>query len=314
MDYEALLDEEVKAFIAKTASCYPERGEPPTISQIREDYEAMCAQFSAPYPEGLKVADAVIEVPSLPPISLRWYQPQGASKLPALIYFHGGGFVMGGLESHDSICADLAFDAGLEVMAVDYRLAPEHLFPAALNDVAAAVEYFCAHQPDRPFLLAGDSAGAWLAARLSHQLAASEKPLLGQLLIYPTLGGDVDSGSYLVHADAPMLTRQDVLWYSRQFWGTENPELQDGPLVQKDFTSLPPTLIFAASCDPLCDDGPAYAAKIKAAGGRAHCFIEEGLIHGYLRGRKEGPKIKDSFTRMVQAACALSQSNWPYDL
>ena len=123
MDYEAMLDAEVAAFVAKTASCYPERVEPPTISQIREDYEAMCAQFAAPHPAGLQVADTVIEAHGLPPISLRWYRPPDASGRPALIYFHGGGFVMGGLESHDSICADLSFDAGLEVMAVDYRLA-----------------------------------------------------------------------------------------------------------------------------------------------------------------------------------------------
>lgn len=309
MDYEAMLDAEVAAFIAKTASCYPERVEPSTISQIREDYEAMCAQFAAPHPAGLQVADTVIEAHGLPPISLRWYRPPDASGRPALIYFHGGGFVMGGLESHDSICADLSFDAGLEVMAVDYRLAPEHPFPAALKDVAAAVEHFCATQPGRPFLLAGDSAGAWLAARVSHQLRASQGRLLGQLLIYPTLGGDVDKGSYLVHAEAPMLTRGDILWYSQHFWGTENPALQDGPLVQKDFSLLPPTVIFAASCDPLCDDGPAYAAKIKAAGGKAQCFMEDGLVHGYLRGRKEASKITDSFTRIVQAARILSKTD-----
>ena len=313
MGYEAILDAEVAAFIAKTASCYPEREEPPTISQIREDYEAMCAQFAVPHPAGLQVADTVMEAQGLPPISLRWYRPPDASSLPALIYFHGGGFVMGGLESHDSICADLSFDAGLEVMAVDYRLAPEHPFPAALKDVAAAMEYFCATQPGRPFLLAGDSAGGWLAARLSHQLRGSQACLLGQLLIYPTLGGDVDKGSYLVHAEAPMLTRGDILSYSQHFWGTENPALQDGPLVQKDFFALPPTLIFAASCDPLCDDGPAYAAKIKAARGRAECVVEDGLVHAYLRGRKEASKIKDSFTRIVEAARALSRSDWPYE-
>jgi acetyl esterase len=273
----------------------------------------MCAQFAAPHPAGLQVADTVMEAQGLPPISLRWYRPPDASSLPALIYFHGGGFVMGGLESHDSICADLSFDAGLEVMAVDYRLAPEHPFPAALKDVAAAVEYFCATQPGRPFLLAGDSAGGWLAARLSHQLRGSQACLLGQLLIYPALGGDVDKGSYLVHAGAPMLTRGDILSYSQHFWGTENPALQDGPLVQKDFSALPPTLIFAASCDPLCDDGPAYAAKIKAAGGRAECVVEDGLVHAYLRGRKEASKIKDSFTRIVEAARALSRSDWPHE-
>ena len=307
-----MLDAEVAAFIAKTESCYPKRVEPATMLQIRKDYEAMCAQFAAPHPAGLQVADTVMDGQGLPPVSLRWYRPPDASNLPALIYFHGGGFVMGGLESHDSICADLSFDAGLEVMAVDYRLAPEHPFPAALKDVSAAVEHFCATQLGRPFLLAGDSAGGWLAARLSHQLQGSPARLLGQLLIYPTLGGDVDKGSYLVHAEAPMLTRKDILSYSQYFWGTENPALQDGPLVQKDFSALPPTLISAASHDPLCDDGPAYAAKIKAAGGSAQCIIEDGLVHAYLRGRKEASKIKDGFTRIVEAARALSKTDWPY--
>ena len=313
--YDQLLDAEVQAFIARTASCYPERSAPPGLQQMRSDYEQMCAAFATPYPAGLTTKDDAIKpiADSSNTLPVRWYYPANIKQgQPAILYFHGGGFVVGSLDSHDSICADLAAGAEMDLMAVEYALAPEHRYPAALDDAMAAVLYFCEAFPNRAFLLAGDSAGAWLAASIAHRLAGKQPALLGQLLIYPTLGGDVTTGSYIEHCDAPLLTREKIIWYGQQFWGTDQLNNQKGPLLETEFSYLPPTVIFSARCDPLCDDGPAYARQIIQSGGKAHCYIEEGLVHGYLRGRYSSKKIADSFLRMQAACCALKAEDWPY--
>ena len=313
--YNKLLDAEVLAFIARTASYYPERNAPPSLQQMRNDYEKMCAAFAKPYPVGLTAKDDAIKAiaDGSNTIPVRWYYPADIKQgQPVILYFHGGGFVVGSLNSHDSICAELAAGAEMELMAVNYALAPEHRYPAALDDALAAARYFCEAYPNRAFLLAGDSAGAWLAASVAHCLAGKQPSLLGQLLIYPTLGGDVTTGSYIEHRDAPLLSREKILWYGKQFWGTDQPDKQIGPLLEREFSYLPPTVIFSARCDPLCDDGPAYARQIIQAGGKAHCYIEEGLVHGYLRGRYSSAKIADSFFR-IQAACrALKAGDWPF--
>jgi acetyl esterase len=134
--------------------------------------------------------------------------------------------------------------------------------------------------------------------------------VLGQVLIYPGLGGDVDQGSYLTHAHAPMLTRDDVILGAtiRQN-GPDDPTAL--PLRDTDFTGLPPTLAIAAECDPIADDSAAYAAAITAAGGRAIAIMEPGLVHGYLRARHSVPRAAASFTRICNALTALAQGQWP---
>ena len=310
-DYEQLLDEETKAFIAATKAYSPDRGQPPTIAEMRADYEAMCAGFAAPHPVGLRVEDSSI-ANGHHALPVRWYRPvQGLNDSPVIVFFHGGGFVVGGLDSHDSICADLARDTGLPVMAVDYALAPEAPYPAALDDAMRAVSHVLEIN-DTPFIVVGDSAGAWLAASVAHKMRPTEPRLIGQILIYPTLGGDITTGSYKTHANAPLLRTEDIIWYGQQFLGTDQPYRRIGPLVETDFDQLPPTVIFAAACDPLYDDGPEYAARIRTAGGRAVCITEDGLVHGYLRGRYQVKRIKDSFARIAAAGRALADRRWPY--
>ena len=158
---------------------------------------------------------------------------------------------------------------------------PWSAYPAALEDAMSAVSHVL-KTTDVPFILAGDSAGAWLAASVAHALNRPEPRLIGQILIYPTLGGDIRTGSYKSHADAPLLSTEDIIWYGQQFMG-DQPHQRMGPLVETDFEHLPPTVIFAATCDPLYDDGPAYVRQICAAGGKAVCQTEDGLVHGYLR-------------------------------
>ena len=220
--------------------------------------------------------------------------------------------MMGGLDSHDDICAEICDRTGLRVIAAAYRLAPEHDIDAGFDDCCAVARALAA---DGPILLVGDSAGAGLAAAAAHALRGEGLPIVGQVLIYPGLGSDIDHGSFLRHADAPMLKLSDVAAFREVHLQGGDVSLTDPrvfPLNDRDFTGLPPTAIFSAECDPLCDDGPAYAAKIRAAGGRGHAVVEPGLVHGYLRARASVTRAADSFTRICNAISALARGDWPF--
>ncbi len=303
MDYATLIDAPTWAFIKATDAAYPPDTASRSVAQQRDIYTAMCRSFHRGYPKGVSADDRLIAG-----VPCRVF----AGAAPPVVYLHGGGFVVGGLESHDDICAEIRATTGLTVVCVDYRLSPEHLHPAALEDALAVVRSLAA---DGPILLAGDSAGGNLCAACAHDLRKKpEVRLLGQVLIYPGLGGDVDVGSYLTHAQAPMLTRDDVLFYAgiRHNGAAPQADPTVSPLQDTTFANLPPTVTFGAACDPLCDDAETYAEKIRAADGRAISYTEHGLVHGYLRARHTVPRAKASFARITTALSALATGHWPY--
>ncbi|WP_343080253.1 alpha/beta hydrolase [Ostreiculturibacter nitratireducens] len=304
-DYEALIDEETWAFIRLTESYYPPETATYPVSRQREIYDRLCRAFHRGYPPGLRVEDqAFAGVPC------RVYGEGPAT----VVYLHGGGFVVGGLESHDDVCADIADRTGYRVVSVDYRLAPEHRHPAAFDDALAATRSVAA-EFGGPVVLAGDSAGGTLAATVSHAARSEDLGIAGQVLIYPALGGDMDKGSYLTHADAPLLTRDDMLYYMairHEDGKAPRSDPTAAPLSDTDFSALPPTFIVTAECDPLCDDGRDYRDRIVAEGGRAHCVDERGLVHGYLRARRTVGRARESFGRICDAIAALGRGEWPY--
>jgi acetyl esterase len=261
----------------------------------------MCRAFDTPYPEGVTSHDQ-----PLAGVPCRIYP----GSQPTVLYLHGGGYVVGGLHSHDGVCADIRGATGLTVVSADYRLSPEHLHPAAFADACAVARHLASQGP---LILVGDSAGANLAAATCHALRGNPK-IKGQVLIYPGLGGNENQGSYLTHASAPMLTRDDVLFYKDIRHGGPAPDGDPtvSPLQDRDFSGLPPTLAIAAECDPLADDAPAYAAKITQAGGRAHAVTEPGLVHGYLRARTSVPRAAQSFARITDTISAFAQGRWPF--
>ncbi len=267
----------IDAAIRATEAAYPADTAGFAIAQHRAAYDAMCAVFDAGRPPGLAVTDqSVAGVPC----------PVYHAGPTQLINFHGGGFCVGGLHSHDSISAELAQRTGL-------------------NDAMAVVL-----ATRGPLLLAGDSAGGTLAAAVSHGMRGQGVTPLGQVLIYPGLGGDIDRGSYLTHAQAPMLTRADVVIGA----GIRRNAADDPtalPLRDTDFSGLPPTLAIAAACDPIADDSADNAAVITAAGGRALSITEPGLVQGYLRARHSVPRAAAAFTRICDALTDLAQSIWP---
>ncbi len=303
-DYTALIDAETRAFVAETGRYYPADATGLDIAGQRRVYDRMCRAFHAGHPPGLRSTDM-----ALGGVPVRLYEtgPSGADPGASVVYFHGGGFVVGGLDSHDDLCAEICAATGFRVINVDYRLAPEHLHPAAFEDTVTALRETAARWPG-PLVLAGDSAGATLAACGAHALRG-RLAIAGQVLIYGAFGGDVNTGSYLVHAQAPMLSREEVLFYMniRHRGPAPDDDPTVAPLHDSDFTGLPPSVLFAAECDPLADDSRAYGEAIRAAGGRALWIEEPGLVHGYLRARHRAGRARRSFARIARAIAALGR-------
>ncbi|MFA6155028.1 alpha/beta hydrolase [Mesorhizobium sp.] len=310
-DYTTLIDAETWAFIERTNSYYPPDTIDYTIAQQREIYDRMCREFFAGYPAGVTVETSAIPTPTHK-IPIRTYRsmPQAAA---TVLYFHGGGFILGGLDSHDDVCAELCARTGYEVVSVDYRLAPEHLHPAAFDDAMSAFLWAVSTR-DRPILLCGDSAGGNLAAAVSHATRGHAKRPAGQVLIYPGLGGNRSTASYVTHAEAPMLTVRDLEFYKHIRTGGQDRgnDATLTPLADTDFSNLPPTMLITAQCDPLSSDGEAYRDRIVAAGGSAIWIEERGLVHGYLRARHTVARARSSFTRVVDAMGALGGGHWPW--
>lgn len=303
MDYSKLIDGEIWRFIRETDAHYPPDAVNRTASQQREVYNNMCRAFFAGYPDGLGVRDAQIDT-----VPTRIYEPNDPQG--TVVYFHGGGFVVGGLDSHDDVCAEIADQTGLRVVSVDYRLCPEHPHPAAFEDAITVIKYASLTWP-KPLILAGDSAGGNLAAA-SCQALRAQVEIAGQVLIYPGLGGDMTQGSYIAHADAPMLSMEDLKFYTMIRFATppEGPDPTAAPLEDTDFGDLPPTVLVTAECDPLADDGRDYRDAILSAGGQAVWFNEKGLVHGYLRARHQSKRARDSFARIISEIKMLARGEW----
>ncbi|TMV15254.1 alpha/beta hydrolase [Arenibacterium halophilum] len=306
-DYARLLDEEIHAFIARTNASYPEDAAGLDIAGQRRVYDAMCADFHAGRPDGVAVEDR-----SVSKVPLRIYTAGEPSC--TVLYLHGGGFLVGGLDSHDDVCAEICAGTGYRVVAVAYRLSPEHKHPAAFEDARTALEWVI-ESFEGPVVLAGDSAGGNLAAALAHSSRGKTRRIAGQVLIYPGLGGDSNATSYHDHAEAPMLSRSDLEFYDgiRADGAPPRTDPTYAPLGDRDFRKLPRTVIFTAECDPLQSDGPAYADRLRQAEVPVHLVDEPGLVHGYLRARHMSNRARESFERIILAIEALGQGLWPYD-
>ncbi len=308
-DYGKLLDDEIRAFIAETESYYPADAVGKTVAGQREVYDRMCRAFFAGYPEGVSAADSTIPSADGHAVPIRSYRRVDGDPAAAVLYLHGGGFVVGGLDSHDDVCAEICERTGFDVVSVDYRLCPEHIHPKAFEDAMAGWAYLRA-ATDAGIVLAGDSAGGNLAAALSHATRGQDAPPVGQVLIYPGLGGNIDEGSYVVHADAPMLKRSDMNFYQAMRSGGADVrgDATYAALWDTDFTNLPPTFIASAECDPLSDDGDVYARRIVEAGGSAVWLNDRGLVHGHLRARHRAERARASFDRIVRAIDSMGHT------
>jgi acetyl esterase len=256
--------------------------------------------------------DAAIDLPART-LPIRVYRPSGGAGLPLLVFFHGGGWVIGTLDAYDQMCTELAVGAGCVVVSVDYRLAPEHPFPAPVDDAYAATAWLAHHAADlgadaRRVAVGGDSAGANLATvtcLLARSLGYPD--LVYQLLIYPGVDPDSTRPAVRENADAPFLTQQSSQW----FWGQYLPNPADrrspwvNPLRADDLSGLPPALIVTAELDLNRDDGAAYGEAIRAHGGRAEVRCYPGVAHGFLTHTDivaRAAQARDDMTDRLRAA------------
>ncbi|MDH7788629.1 acetyl esterase [Ochrobactrum sp. 19YEA23] len=301
--YKDRIDADTWTFINRSEAFSPQGTV--TIERQRHCYDEMCRSFFAGYPDGISSSAEIIEA-SARKIPARIYRSENRCPAAQIIYFHGGGFAYGGLESHDDICAELCCAKGYQVLSVDYRLAPEHRFPAQYEDGFAAFEWATSNEA-LPTILVGDSAGGAIAAAVTHQFCSSIKAPLGQVLIYPYLGGDVKEGSYRRYAHAPMLSREDIIYYRHLLFGEEplSQSKEFSPLLMEGYSRLPPTVAVTAQIDPVADDGRNYWKLIKDAGGPAIWREEDGLVHGYLRARSMVPRAKESFSFITNTIKSL---------
>ncbi|MER8394517.1 alpha/beta hydrolase [Mesorhizobium sp. M1340] len=317
--YLTLLDPELWAYIDRVNEWYPPEIVYMPIDRQRAVYDAMCRAFREPYPPGVKASDSSVGDRAIP---VRRYHMAGTAPQAMVVYYHGGGFVLGGLDSHDDICAEICAGTGFAVLSADYRLAPEHLHPAAFEDALAVFEWAAA-TTGLPIVLCGESAGGNLAAAVAQATRRHPRRAIGQVLIYPELGGDeldgpeldgkARTGSYIEHAEAPLLTLRDVEFYRhiRAAKGQSPDDPTFSPLNDSDFSGLPPTVIVTAQCDPLSSDGQTYRDRILAAGGKAWWREEPRLVHSFLRARKTVPRASEAFDRIVAAIAALGGGKWP---
>lgn len=257
------------------------------VAEGRALYRAM--QPAAPQIAVGNVADRTIPGPG-GDLPIRIYTPKGEGPFPVCVHFHGGGWVIGDLDTHDAQCRDLCNLANCIVVAVDYRLAPEHPYPAAAEDCYAATVWTANNaasinaDPSR-IAVAGDSAGGNLAAVVSQMARDRKGPRIAmQVLVYPVTDAGFDTPSYRDNAEGYLLTRDSMHW----FWDHYCPKAADrahpyaAPARAQDLTNLPPALILTAEFDPLRDEGEAYGARLTQAGGKVECIRYDGLIHGFF--------------------------------
>lgn len=289
-DYKQLIDEQTRAFIEKTERLYPPDTFNRPLAEQRRIYDTMCRTFFHSYPAGVTADDFAING-----VDVRRYRLSADQSPSVILYFHGGGFSLGGLESHDDVCAEICGATGIEVIAVDYRLMPEFAHPAQVIDCQTVLDW-ARKERGGTVILVGDSAGGYLASEIAKANCAA-RDIIGQVLIYPGFGVNQPGGSMDEHAFAPLLTRAEVL-------GVVTEEPSYGNL-----TGLPPSIVFSAECDPLSDSGRNYAAAVKSAGGEAYWFLDHGLVHGHLRARHSAERAGQCFQRILQAIRLIEQGN-----
>lgn len=239
-------------------------------------------------------------------LQLRVYTPERDGPAPLVVYFHGGGYVIGDLNTGDAICRSVAYGAGCVVVSVDYRLAPEHKFPTPTNDCWAALNWIVGNaaalgaDPNRTLLL-GDSAGANFAAAMTLRAREAGPKLVGQALLYPTPDAPShDRASFREFADGPLLRAADSLWYTEQYIRSEadkaDPEAY--PARAASHAGLPPAFLGLGGCDCSRDVGLEYANKLIKGGVPVECHVYEGMPHGFYSFVAAVPAVQDAMAEL----------------
>jgi acetyl esterase len=270
----------------------------PPLPELRQQLRTMVTLMDEPAPPLARVEDIGIPGPA-GEIPARVYADSvGGAPLPVVAYFHGGGWVQGDLETHHGLCARLAKHAGVLVVAIDYRLAPEHKFPAAVDDCLAAYRWLRTHGRDLDadtarVAVAGDSAGGNLSAVVSQLAASGGSPLpTCQVLIYPAVDFSLETDSHRELAEGHIIPRDRILWYSQQYLRSEadKTDLRAAPLRAQTLAGQPPAMIVTAGFDPLRDEGKAYGDRLRKEGVDVVYREYPGEIHAFVSLTKAIPQ------------------------
>ncbi len=305
------LDPAAKAMMENMkAAGMPELDSLPPV-QLREATAKMFAATRGAPQAIAKVEDRTIPGPA-GKIPVRVYTPAGKTPMPVLVFFHGGGFVIGDLESHDAACRALANQAGCVVVAIDYRLAPEHKFPAAVDDCYAAVKYVSEHATEfgadpKRLAVGGDSSGGNLSAVVSILARDQHGPQVAfQLLVYPATDMACNTYSHRTFTDY-FLTDKSIRYFLGHYLRDEADKSDPAasPALAADHHGLPPALIITAEFDPLRDEGEAYGEKLRAAGVKAKVSRYDGMIHGFFT---MGNVLPQGNQAIAEAASALKSA------
>ena len=243
-------------------------------------------------------------------LAARRYRPNPAPR-GCVLYLHGGGFTIGGLETHDSLCRQLALHSGAEVLALDYRLAPEHRFPTAVDDTWAALRWLAEQGPslgfDTPLLaVAGDSAGGTLAAVAAILARDHGLPLRAQVLITPGTTAHADTASHRMFANGFLLDATTIEWFFEQYIDrAQRGDWRFAPLNADDLEGVAPAILLLAECDPLVDEGLAYADRLRAAGVDVRLELVRGVTHDFI---KMGRALDEARQAQATIGAALKEA------
>ncbi len=254
--------------------------------------------------ENMRIPGPLGEIP------IRVYTPDAPAPRPAMVYFHGGGWVLCDLDTHDVVCSAIAHRAEAVVVSVDYRLAPEHKFPAAVTDAYAATEWVFANAARlgidaARISVGGDSAGGNLAAAVSLKSRNENGPAIAlQALVYPVTDlSSTSTVSYLEFAEGYQLSKSMMEWFRDQYLPDSGAARDPyaSPLLAPDLRGLPPAVIFTAECDPLRDEGEAYGKRLAEAGVPVTCTRYAGMIHPFFSLSGAIPRALDAFQQVADA-------------
>lgn len=270
----------------------------PTLAESRRSLQVLAERFDRPCPASVTTRDVTLPgAAGARPARIYDTRPEAVDR-PTLLYVHGGGWVQGGIDTHDGLCGQIALEAGIRVIALDYRLAPEHKFPAGPDDVRAAYRGLAATpqawgvDPAR-LAVGGDSAGGNLTAVLMHDLAAEGHPLpRAQVLIYPAVESRMNTRSMEALRNAYVLPRERIEWYMEQYLpaGQDRDDPRVAPILSPHLAGQPPALIVNAGHDPLFDDGNLYHQALSAAGVGSELLSYPGQVHAFVSARRAIPQ------------------------
>ncbi len=259
-----------------------------TPAGARAAYTAAAEVLEPPRAPLARVEEISVDADDGTPLPARLYAPS-TDRLPVLLYLHGGGFTIGNLETHDSLCRQLALRSGAAVVALDYRLAPEHRFPTAVDDAWAALRWL-AKTGERfgldPLRLAigGDSAGGTLAAVGALMARDVGLPLALQVLITPGTIAHADTHSHQRFAHGFLLEKQAIRWFFDQYIDErDRTDWRFAPMLADDLDGVAPACVVLAECDPLVDEGVAYADRLRASGVAVHLELTRGVTHDFIK-------------------------------